>query len=348
MIRCGNVVLLFALTATVALAQYTFTDLGALPGSGVCGTAGFVQPPASDSSTCTAISKHAPVGYGHSPETPDRALVFGGGAFQGATLGAPYVLPLPAVAPGFAPASYAFAINDAGLVVGSWTPEKSIHHAIVWYPHDAAYTPEDLNSRAFPDWMLASATAVNKHGQIAGWGSYKGSTHAFLLTPGLGITDLGSLSPLPYDHSVATGINDRGEVVGYGAVLTAAGVRLHAWVWSRGVMTDLGVPPAFENSIATAINNHGKIVGYANTVPSTSTSYLNTPQGRGMALAYEPATGWKTLTTGDAGEQDAGPGLIAAFGINDHGQIAGLFVRQGQPAAGFLLTPSTVDRTLVR
>jgi len=32
-------------------------------------------------------------------------------------------------------------------------------------------------------WRLVQATAINKTGQIAGWGEVDGQTHAFLLTP---------------------------------------------------------------------------------------------------------------------------------------------------------------------
>jgi probable HAF family extracellular repeat protein len=163
--------------------------------------------------------------------------------------------------------------------------------------------------------VLSVATGVNKKGQVIGVGSFKGSTHAFLLTPGSGVTDLGSLTPAPFDYSVATGINDKGQVVGYGTALTPLGFRHHAWLWSSGVMTDLGVPPApgtppgtalspvvpkpgilapavilsaggspFQNSVATAINNNGKIVGFANMAPHASTLYMAGSGGWGNAV----------------------------------------------------------------
>src|SRR5439155_22481595 len=119
------------------------------------------------------------------------------------------------------------------------------------------------------------ATGINKAGDIVGYGSHKGLTHAFLIKGGK-IADLGSLSTMAFDYSVATGLNDMGQVVGYCHVLTPAGIRVHAFVWKSGIMTDLGVPSfpgmpfPFTNSVASAINNNGKIVGWVNQAPVPS------------------------------------------------------------------------------
>jgi probable HAF family extracellular repeat protein len=68
-------------------------------------------------------------------------------------------------------------------------------------------------------------------------------------------TDLGSLGNL---HGVfASGINNKGQVVGYSAI--AQGV-VHAFLWSDGVMTDLGTLGGV-SSFAYAINNKGQVVG---------------------------------------------------------------------------------------
>jgi probable HAF family extracellular repeat protein len=121
-----------------------------------------------------------------------------------------------------------------------------------------------------------------------------------------------------------------GQVVGYGTVLTPLGFRHHAWLWSKGTMTDLGVPSApgtppgstlaplppgalklfalpstFQNSVAAAINNNGKIVGWANMAPVASTLFMKSPYGWGTAVAYDTnksakapglAFGWNILS----------------------------------------------------
>jgi len=359
-----------AFTLPVAHAQFSFTDLGSLPGGGptpfvtasamnsagdVCGSSSFFDnthaylwkptmpngtmggmmdlgavphPTGSNWSVCTAVSTYAPVGYGYNKDMSYRALVFTGGTFTGASVFAPFVLPIPETPSTFTPNSYAYAINDSGVIAGSWTASAGVYHALVWHPDGTSYSVSDLNAPGFPGWILNVATGVNKKGQVVGFGSFKGSTHAFLYTPGAGVTDLGSLTPAPYDYSVATGLNDMGQVVGYGTVLTPLGFRHHAWLWSKGTMTDLGVPPApgttpgsaisllppgapkppalpspFQNSVAAAINNNGKIVGWANMAPVPSTLFMKSPYGWGTAVAY------------DTNKSAKAPGLVFGWNI---------------------------------
>jgi probable HAF family extracellular repeat protein len=341
-------------------AQFTFTALGSLPGSGptpvvnssgmnslghVCGSSSFldtthaylwkpavpdgtagtmmdlgalIHPLGSNWSVCSAVSTWAPVGWGYDPATMSvRALAFAGEAFIGATTAVPAILPIPETSATFVANSYAYGVNDSGTIAGSWTPESSIYHAMVWHPTGpTGYTATDLNVPGFPEWVLTAATAVNKAGDVAGYGLFKGATHGFLLTKS-GITDLGSLSAAPADFSIATGLNDKGQVVGYSTVTGPGGTFHHAFLWASGTMTDLGVPgfpgiavmpagpvtarpPApptaptpFTNSIAVAINNNGKIVGWANTAPVATTAYEKTPFGWGVAAAYDTNSGAK-------------------------------------------------------
>ena len=86
--------------------------------------------------------------------------------------------------------------------------------------------------------LLASATGN-------AWGGY-------LYT----VTDLGVLSG--GTESVALGINNKGQVVGYSD--TANGNN-HAFLYSGGVLTDLGVLSGGVWSQAYSINDNGVIVG---------------------------------------------------------------------------------------
>jgi probable HAF family extracellular repeat protein len=72
------------------------------------------------------------------------------------------------------------------------------------------------------------------------------------------ITDLGALAG--GDTSVATAINNAGEVVGYDQ--TAGGVE-HGFRWIAGTMTDLGTEPGGGYSQANAVNDAGQIAGTA-------------------------------------------------------------------------------------
>jgi probable HAF family extracellular repeat protein len=73
------------------------------------------------------------------------------------------------------------------------------------------------------------------------------------------ITDLGTLPS--GNESGATGINNRGQVVGYSG--TASGS--HAFLWQDGKMTDLGTLPGGDFSMANDINDRGQVVGSSNT-----------------------------------------------------------------------------------
>jgi probable HAF family extracellular repeat protein len=62
--------------------------------------------------------------------------------------------------------------------------------------------------------------------------------------------DLGTLGGL---HSLATAVNDRGEVVG---VSETSDGDMHAFLWRRGKMADLGW-----KGVPDAINSRGEVVG---------------------------------------------------------------------------------------
>src|SRR5439155_3265852 len=71
--------------------------------------------------------------------------------------------------------------------------------------------------------------------------------------------------------SEATGINASGQVVGNS---TLANRLTHAFLYSGGVMIDLGTLPRGSESHATAINDAGQITGWSNTLLPNS-SYPN-------------------------------------------------------------------------
>ena len=80
---------------------------------------------------------------------------------------------------------------------------------------------------------------------------------------------------------------------------------MHAFLYSGGVMTDLGTLPGGTYSCATGINNNGQIVGYSNTASGPIHAFL---------YSGGKMTDLGTLPGGDNSE---------ATGINDSGQIVG-------------------------
>jgi probable HAF family extracellular repeat protein len=78
--------------------------------------------------------------------------------------------------------SYAFGINDSDEVVGYGNISNNDPHAFV---RTQAAGMRDLNSLipANSGWVLISANAINRLGQITGYGTFKGYNHGFLLSP---------------------------------------------------------------------------------------------------------------------------------------------------------------------
>jgi probable HAF family extracellular repeat protein len=112
----------------------------------------------------------------------------------------------------------------------------------------------------------------------------------------------------------ATGINNKGQVVGYSATTNQSNAAVYGVLYSQGKIVNLGLPkgetaPQYE-SFATAINDHGQIVGYSSggspLVPSHGLLYLNNHWHDLNDLVNATVNG---LT------------IVEANGINDLGQI---------------------------
>lgn len=123
-------------------------------------------------------------------------------------------------------------------------------------------------------------------------------------------TDLGDLGG---GESVALGLNDAGDVVGWSTIpgcATGTGTPCRrAFLWKDGVLTDLGVLPGDEESTARGINDLGQIVG---------TSEANVVAGSGDFRAVT-WNGSGPVALPHLGQADS----VFAYDINDSGQIAG-------------------------
>ena len=234
------------------------------------------------------------------------------------------------------PTSAAFALNEAGYVVGSsrLPPNGFPSHAFVWvggtmtdlgtlgggyssYGYGInnetqvvghsdvgggggqdAFLWEDgvMTALSAPGGTPSSAYDINDAGQITG-GFASG---AYIWQDG----DLIELGTLPgFTGSVGFGINAAGEVVG--GAFSCAFCAAHATHWVDGAITDLGVLSGWESSGARAINDVGQIVGASATIiPSVLRATL-----------------WDNGEIIDLG---AGDGIYSdASGINNDGVIVG-------------------------
>jgi probable HAF family extracellular repeat protein len=117
------------------------------------------------------------------------------------------------------------------------------------------------------------------------------------------IIDLGTLGG---DLCQADGINDSGQVVGVSSI--AGETADHAFLYSGGVMRDLGTLPGFENSFGNGINDSGQVVG---------DSLEPTPDGdETHAFLYSNGV------MSDLGTL-SGDFSSSGTGINDSGQVVG-------------------------
>jgi probable HAF family extracellular repeat protein len=136
-----------------------------------------------------------------------------------------------------------------------------------------------------------------------------------LAAPAITITDLGSLGG---DDSRAEGINNHGQIVGMSTTTTHGQRR--AFLWKDGVMTNLGSlgghwgNPDEINSYAYEINNLGQIVGFCRYELDPLNPY------------------WRSFLweNGEMTDLRYGGRVDAAYGINDQGQIVGMFYYGGR------------------
>jgi probable HAF family extracellular repeat protein len=113
-------------------------------------------------------------------------------------------------------------------------------------------------------------------------------------------------------------------VVGESEMPTGGYLGSHAFVYNRGTITDLGMPPGFVNARAYGINRRQEIVGYATDATGTFHAML-WRRGRMYDLntLVEPGSTCRSL--------------LIAYAINDRGEIVGYGDCKGGGA--FKLTP---------
>jgi len=231
----------------------------------------------------------------------------------------------------------AFAINDKNAIVGwsttadSGDPANRIH-ACLWTKGEAT----DLASLGGDDGE-SFATDINADGQIVGSANPDPGTlspgtsivevvtgtssgvHA-VLWDGDAITDLGTLGG---DSSIATGINDEGQIVGTSGLEDG---HSRAFLWEKDTLDNLGVlPEGGDSSYAADINSAGQVVGSVEGYGDHGQVAFLWQNGDMIDL--------NTLIPADSGWA-----LLGAWAVNDAGQIVGFGIGpDGQSI--FLLKP---------
>jgi len=218
-----------------------------------------------------------------------------------------------------------------GFTGGPWT-------GAVWTPDPNK--PGKYRMTDLPQPVLGTGTALtesfpyafNQAGQAVGYASNEQVGQRAVFWNSDANHTVVSLAVYPGDSaSLALGLNDLGQAVGY----SAGGDGSHALLWTNDTnRTAMSLPlPAGDNSgWASAINNQGQILGWSNVMtnglPTTAPRAIVWRDGGVHALQslLDPATGtdWQITDT---------------TAINQRGQIVGVASRGGV-RQGVLLTPS--------
>jgi probable HAF family extracellular repeat protein len=207
--------------------------------------------------------------------------------------------------------SRGLGINNSGQITGYADTGGGFYHAFLYGGGgmtDLGTLPYDSYSEGF---------GINNSGQVTGWSL--SSLHAFLYSGG-SMADLGTLGGF---LSIGVGINASGQVAGYSYT---TGNGLHAFLYSGGSMADLGTLGG-STSVGLGINTSGQVVGYS-FVAGDSAQH---------AFLYTPSAGMVDLNT--LIPSGSGWTLLAAYGINDAGQITGYGATLDGSTHAFLLSP---------
>lgn len=200
-------------------------------------------------------------------------------------------------------ASDALAINDKGQVLGHWTSASGQRRGLI-YHHGAARDIGVIPGR------LTSFTDINNEGYITANGVVAGGfdgDHGFLRAPNGVYRDIGAL---PFDNPMtdAYALNDRRQIAGASGPLTFPDQPLRAFIWSKGVMRDLG-GLGWEPNYGRAINERGQITGS-----------VSLPVGFRNRKAFLYTHG--RLSDID-GRPDTEERWSEGTGINNHGHVVG-------------------------
>jgi probable HAF family extracellular repeat protein len=222
-----------------------------------------------------------------------------------------------------ASAGAAYAVNDAGTIVGESIEVVPQGHLLLLFSTGVAWiddVPVTLASLATsgdtdiePFW----GTAIDDQGRIVGQGKRPEvvGLRGFVLRDGV-LTDLGALNGLITGSTEPYDVNEQGVIVG---ASQAPDNFDHAFVWQAGVMSDLHVASgvAGRNSDARAVNEAGLIVGSADPTADLL-DWQNAAMWEDGVLAYLP-------DLGDFG----GVNESWARDVNDHGTIVGSAIEPG-------------------
>jgi len=245
--------------------------------------------------------------------------IVGYAAIGGTSFGFVYtdgVFALLPPAPGGLP-TFAHGINDSGVVVGGTFDDLT--------PHQAFILADTYFLFSEPGWAITTARAISLAGVLTGVSinsdaSGARTLNAFIYNPSTNVfTDIFVPNMNPLGLNVAQGMNAAGQVVG------------SVGIFGHGATGFLRQP---DGSISTfQINNNSTGARGINDF-GVITGFTTLAGGRSMAFVGTSA-GYELLNIPGAVES-------AGQGINNAGQIVGLWFDAAENVHGFIATPASL------
>jgi probable HAF family extracellular repeat protein len=214
---------------------------------------------------------------------------------------------------------YGYGLNNAGVVVGDSQIANGAYHGFIY------------SNGVMTDTGTFAGIAVNDSGLVAGdinSGGVGGTTLAYVRAVSGTLQPLGTLGGT---WTQPNAMNGSGQVAGFAT--TAGGVR-NAFLYTGGVMTDLGTLGGMDTSDGMGINGAGDVVGQS----------YHQLTGGAHAFLY---TGGAMLDLNSLIDPSSRWTLECANAINDNGQIVGIGISPDGDEHAFLLTPSPEPSTFV-
>ena len=245
----------------------------------------------------------------------------------------------------FSGSSTTRAIDSAGDIVGRWFDLAGHSHGYLlttggFVSIDA---PQSLSNDTITD---TDARGVNNAGTIIGFYNVNHNfgppnnvisiAHGFLLRGG-------TFTAIDYPNAVATlprGINDAGDVVGVyinaDTTQNPPTVSAHGFIYSKGMYSTVDVPASFDIPAPTAtvlsgINEQGQVAGDYTTATVTFSGITGDslkPTSRGF-LRSADGSSFTHIDVPSALSTDC------RGGINDHGNIVGMYMDSTNIEHGF-------------
>ncbi len=217
------------------------------------------------------------------------------------------------------------AINAKGQMLGYASLDQYLDARLLLLGRDGqAHLLDTLPGFVLPAGTSAmgfnGGLALNDAGQIAFNTRAKAGRpqRGYLYDHGT-LTDLGHLPMLSYEtgesYTRVNALSAGGEAAGDSEthVMPAGIDTYHAFLWRKGVMTDLGVPAGYDRSSAAGLDDRGDVIGTMQT-DAESQDDDSTDEVHGFVWQNGKLTDLGTLP---------GCTYTQPTGINSHGQVVG-------------------------